>query len=88
MSMIWRISRIFDVENTHWCTLDQCGSDIAAFIRFGGGLVCEHTSVNILDVLHDGVGGDEAGEGGGPRERDGREEQGGEVGDLHVGKVR
>jgi hypothetical protein len=70
---------------TYWCSLDECSSHIAAFVRFGGGLVGEHSFVDSFNVADNGVGGDEAGEGGGAGERDGREEQGGEVGDLHIG---
>jgi len=77
---------VSDEGKSYWGALDERGGHIAAFVRFRGGLVCEHSSMNIVDVTDDSVGGDNARvDGRSARERDGREEEGGEVGDLHVG---
>jgi len=66
--------------------LDEGGGQVAAFVRFRGGLVGEHTLVNVVNVLDDGIGGDDARvDGCGAGKRDCREEESGYVGELHVG---
>ena len=76
---------ILDVGGTYWGAIDQSRGHIATFVRFCGSLVGEDTPVNIFDVLHYSVGGDDARvKSGGAGERNGREEERGEVGELHI----
>lgn len=40
--------------------LDQRGEQVTAFVRLCSSLVGEHALVNVLNILDDGVGGDDA----------------------------
>jgi hypothetical protein len=80
---------ILDVGGTYWGAFDQSRGHIATFIRFCGSLVGEDTRMDVLNILHNRVGGDDArmdscstGKGYG------REEERSEIGELHVGCVK
>ena len=80
---------ILDVGGTYWGAFDQSRGHIATFVRFCGSFVGEDTPVNIFDVLHYSVGGDDARvDSCSTGKCYGREEERGEIGELHVGCVK
>lgn len=76
-----------DVDCSHGaedgCSLDQGGEEVAAFVGFCGGFVCEDTFVDVVDVLDEGVCCYDAWDESGGCGEGGGEEDGGELGEMH-----